>query len=70
VLLLNAYFSLSRAAWIPCVIAWDAETGEFRRDKGPEGLTTWKEADEASRFLVGNSCTVLLPQRECLGHGD
>src|SRR5262245_25696241 len=24
--LLDAYFSLSRAAWIPCVIAWDPET--------------------------------------------
>jgi hypothetical protein len=48
-LLLNAYFSPSRAAWIPCVVAWDAETGEFRRVEGPEGFTTREEADEASR---------------------
>jgi hypothetical protein len=51
-LLLNAYFSPSRAAWIPCVIVWDRETGELRRAVGPEGLTTWEEADEASRLLV------------------
>jgi hypothetical protein len=49
VLLLNVYFSLSRAAWIPCVIAWDPENGEFRRVEGPESFTTWEEADEASR---------------------
>src|SRR5262249_15871421 len=52
VLLLNAYSLLPRASWTPCVIAWDAETGEFRRVEGPEGLTTWEEADEASRFLA------------------
>jgi len=53
--LLNAYFSLSRAVWIPCVIRWDAETGEFRRVEGPEGFATWEEADEASRFLLRSS---------------
>jgi hypothetical protein len=41
-----------RAAWIPCVIAWDPETGEFRRAERAEGFTTWEEADGASRFLV------------------
>jgi len=35
------------------VIAWDAETGEYRRVEGLDGFTTWAEADEASRFLVG-----------------
>src|SRR5262245_14999867 len=50
--LLNAYFSLSRAAWTPCVIAWDPATGEFRRVEGPEGFTTWEEADEASGFRL------------------
>jgi hypothetical protein len=48
--LLIAYFSLSRA-WIPCVFAWDPETGEFRRVEGPEGFTT----SETSRRVVG--CT-------------
>jgi hypothetical protein len=41
----------SRAAWLPCVITWDPETSEFRRVEGPEGFTTWEEADEASGFL-------------------
>jgi hypothetical protein len=50
--LLAAYFSLARAAWIPCVIAWDAENGEFQRVEGPEWFTTWGEADEAGRSLV------------------
>jgi hypothetical protein len=59
VLLLNAYFSLTRAAWIPCTIAWDAESGEFRQVEGPEGFTTREEADEASRFLLRSSTSSL-----------
>jgi P-type Cu+ transporter len=38
------------AAWIPCVIAWDLELDEFGPVEGPGGVTTWEEADEASRF--------------------
>jgi len=41
----------------PCIIAWDAETDEFRRVEGPEGFTTWEEADKASRFLLRTSST-------------
>ena len=57
VLLLSAYFSLSRAASIPCVIAWEVETGEFQRVERPEGFTTWEEADEASGFRLRSSTT-------------
>jgi hypothetical protein len=45
------YFCLYRRAWIPSVIAWDSETGRFTRVEGPDGFTTWEEAEEASRFL-------------------
>jgi len=38
--LLNAYFSFSCAAWIPCAIVWDHESGEFRRVEAQEGFTT------------------------------
>jgi hypothetical protein len=46
------YYSLSRRAWIPCVVRWDAESGEFTRAEGPDGFATWREAEEASRFLA------------------
>lgn len=49
---LAPYFSLARAGWIPCVVTWDAETGEFARVEGPNGFATWREAEEASRFLA------------------
>jgi len=39
VLRLSVYFSLSRAVWIPCVIALDAETGDLQCVEGPEGFT-------------------------------
>jgi hypothetical protein len=41
----------------PYVIAWDAETGEFKRVGGLEGFTPWEEADEASRFLLRSPTT-------------
>src|SRR5262245_28711231 len=40
-MLLTASFSLSRAGWIPCGIAWDAESGEVKRVESPEGFETW-----------------------------
>jgi hypothetical protein len=52
VTVLSPYFSLARGAWIPCVIWWDPETEYFHRVEGPDGFTTWGEADEASRFLL------------------
>jgi hypothetical protein len=45
------FFSLARAAWIPFVLIWDPETGEFRGVEGPQGFDTRPEAREASRFL-------------------
>jgi hypothetical protein len=47
------YFSLARALWIPAALAWDAQTGEYRRVEGPRGFETYREAVEASRFLTG-----------------
>ena len=47
------YFSLARAAWIPYALTWDPETGEFHGVEGPRGFATYREAVEASRFLVG-----------------
>ena len=45
------FFSLTRAAWIPYVYAWETVTGEFRGVEGPHGFETYREAVEASRFL-------------------
>ena len=45
------YFSLARAAWVPCVVTW-SETGELRRLEGPEGFTDDRQALDASRFLM------------------
>ena len=41
------YFCLARGAFIPCAIAWDPVSGLFERHEGPDGFTTWEEADEA-----------------------
>jgi hypothetical protein len=46
------YFSLACALWIPAVLAWDAATGALRRIEGPEGVATYRQAVEASRFLA------------------
>jgi hypothetical protein len=32
--------SPSPVGYISCIIAWDADTGEFRRVESPEGFTT------------------------------
>ena len=45
------YYCFHRAAWIPCVSGWDPVTGRFTHVEGPDGFTTWREAEEASRFL-------------------
>ena len=37
--------------FIPRLVTWDLETGEFDHVEGPKGFATWEEADEASRFL-------------------
>ena len=47
-----AYFSLSRAEWIPRVVTWDEETGFFKDVDGPDGFRGYRMALEASRFLM------------------
>ena len=39
------YFSLALRGWVPCVVSWDPETGRFTRVEGPDGFTTWEEAE-------------------------
>ena len=46
------YFSLALAAGIPYAFAWDERTGEIRGVEGPRGFASYREAVEASRFLV------------------
>jgi len=46
------YFSLARAAWVPCVALWGERADELRRVEGPEGLQDYRQAVEASRFLA------------------
>jgi hypothetical protein len=46
------YYSFIRHGWVPCVVAWDPETGRFTRVEGPDAFTTWGEAEEASPFLL------------------
>lgn len=40
------YFDLRSGLFIPCVVTWDAEAGEFSRVEGPRGFATWEEAEE------------------------
>jgi hypothetical protein len=49
------FFSLTRADWIPYALTWDPETGAVRGVEGPRGFASYREAVEASRFLVGAS---------------
>jgi hypothetical protein len=44
------YLSLNLGGWVPSVLTWDPVTGLFERVDGPDAFTTWREADEASRF--------------------
>jgi hypothetical protein len=46
------FFPLSRAAWIPHAFIWNSETGAVRGVEGPRGFASYREAVEASRFLV------------------
>lgn len=32
------YFDLRSGLFVPCVVMWDAETGEFSRVEGPRGF--------------------------------
>ena len=47
------YFDMRSGLWIPAVVTWNRETGLFARIEGPRGFETWREAEEAGRFLFG-----------------
>jgi hypothetical protein len=46
------FFCLVRAAWIPYALTWEPETGAIRSAEGPRAFASYREAVEASRFLV------------------
>jgi hypothetical protein len=46
------FYSLALAAWIPYALTWDPETGALRGIEGPRGFGSYREAVEASRFLM------------------
>ena len=48
----SPYFDLRTDLFVPQLVAWDPETGEFTRVEGPKGFVTWEEAEKAGRFLV------------------
>jgi|SRR5215471_7319024 len=47
----SPYFCFIRGGWVPAVIERDSDTGIVQRGEGPNAFATWREADEASRFL-------------------
>jgi hypothetical protein len=46
------YFDLASGLFVPQLVTWDPETGEFTSVEGPKGFAMWQEAEEAGRFLV------------------
>jgi hypothetical protein len=46
------YFDLRSGLFVPQLVTWDPETGEFTSVEGPKGFETWEEAEEAGRFLA------------------
>lgn len=44
-------WSTAAPGWIPAVVMWNPAIGFFSRVERPNAFTTWREADEASRFL-------------------
>jgi hypothetical protein len=44
---------LPSGLFVPQLVTWDPETREFTSVEGPTGFATWKEAEEAVRFLRG-----------------
>lgn len=43
------FFDLRSGLFVPCVVTWDSESGEFARVEGSKGFRTWEEAE---RFLI------------------
>jgi hypothetical protein len=48
----SPYLDIVTGLFVPQLISWDPESGEFTRVEGPNGFETWGEAEEASRFLA------------------
>ena len=44
------YLDLLTGLFIPRLVTWDPETGEFTCVEGPTGFATWQEAEEAGGF--------------------
>ena len=42
---------LRSGLFIPQLVTWDPETGEFTRVEGPKGFAMCEEAEKAGRFL-------------------
>ena len=47
----SPYFDLRSGLFVPQLVAWNPEAGEFTSVEGPKGFATWEEAEEAGRFL-------------------
>src|SRR5215510_33927 len=47
----SPYFCFIRGGWVPAVWMRDPRTGFFDHVAVPDTFTTWREADEALRFL-------------------
>lgn len=43
---------LRTGLFVPRLVSWDPETGEFTRVDGPKGFAASEEAEEAGRFLA------------------
>ena len=44
-------FDLRSGLFVPQLVTWNPETGEFTRVEAPKGFSTREEAEEAGRFL-------------------
>jgi len=47
----SPWFSLEACGWTPRV-SWRDDDGTIHMIDGPDAFTTWREAEEASRFLL------------------
>ncbi len=47
----SPYFDIASGLFVPHLVTWDSQTGEFTTIEGPKGFETWEGAEEAGRFL-------------------
>jgi len=45
------FLDLRSGLFVPRLVTWDPETGEFACVDGPKGFATWQGAEQAGRFL-------------------